>query len=65
VKNPKLINSSIDRFDFLLNDERSPLISNFLYLLDYSDGRDMPSFKEFAKGQKENKYDHLMDKYLR
>jgi hypothetical protein len=35
LKDPALISQTIDRFDMLLNDEHSPIISNFLHLLNY------------------------------
>jgi hypothetical protein len=65
VQHPQLINQTIDRYNFMLNDQESPLISNFLNLLDYHDGRNMPSYEEFRNGQKDKKYEHLLDKYVR
>ena len=44
IKDPNLINQTIDRFEVLLNDERSPIISNFLHLLGYQNGKDLPSY---------------------
>lgn len=49
VKNPQVINRTIERFNFLLKEKESPLISNFMSLLDYRDGRDMEGFDEFSK----------------
>jgi hypothetical protein len=44
IKDPALINQTIDRFDMLLKDAQSPVISNFLHLLTYNDGSEMPSY---------------------
>jgi hypothetical protein len=45
VTDPKLINQTMDRFDFLLNDQDSPVLSNFLHMVDYNDGSDLPSLE--------------------
>ena len=37
---------AIDRFDFLLNDPDSPILSNFMFGLDYTDEKDMPSLAQ-------------------
>jgi len=65
IKDPALISETIDRFDMLLKDERSPIISNFLHLLNYQDGGDMPSYDEFAQNwdQERSEGAHLA-KYL-
>jgi len=65
LKDPALISQTMDRFDMLLNDEHSPIISNFLHLLNYQDGGDMPSYDEYAQNwdQKRSEAVHLA-KYL-
>ena len=49
IKDPALISQTMDRFEMLLKDERSPVISNFLHLLNYQDGGDMPSYDDYAQ----------------
>jgi hypothetical protein len=65
LKDPALISQTMDRFDMLLNDENSPIISNFLHLLNYQDGGDMPSYDEYAQNwdQTRSEAAHLA-KYL-
>jgi len=46
VSDPKKINQTIDRFEYLLIDQTSPIISNLTHMLDYYDGRDLPPFEE-------------------
>ena len=36
------LNQTIDRYEMLLSNKRSPIVSNFVNLMDYHDGRDMP-----------------------
>ena len=36
------LNQTIDRYELLLSDKRSPIVSNFMNILDYHDGRDLP-----------------------
>tara|TARA_B110000285_G_C15067790_1_gene586157 strand:+ start:574 stop:726 length:153 start_codon:yes stop_codon:yes gene_type:complete len=49
----------------LLNNEHSPIISNFLNLLSYKDGGDMPSFEEYSQNwdQERSEKAHL-EKYV-
>jgi len=46
VKDPSKINQTISRYGYLLEGASSPLLSNLMGLLDYQDGRDMPSVEE-------------------
>jgi len=65
IKDSTLINKTIDRFNMLLNNEHSPVISNFLHLLSYKDGGDMPSFDEYSQNwdQERSEKAHL-EKYV-
>lgn len=47
VIDPKLINETIQKYEYLLTDPTSPILSNFLALLDYEDGRDLMGIEEF------------------
>lgn len=49
LANPELINETVERYQYLLTDPSSPLLSNFLALLDYRDGRDFMSMEDFQK----------------
>lgn len=44
---PSRINETIERYQYLLSDPTSPVLSNFLALLDYRDGRDFMDIEEF------------------
>ena len=52
------LNAIVDRYEKLLSDMNSPIVSNFMNLMDYHDGRDMP------KLSKDLKVDMLMNRYL-
>jgi hypothetical protein len=45
TKDPKKINQTIGRFNYLLKDENSPMLNSLLNdgLIDYVDGSDLPS----------------------
>jgi hypothetical protein len=47
MRDPTLINDTIERYDYLLNDSSSPILSNFLHLLEYNDGSDIINYNEF------------------
>jgi len=65
VKDPSKINQTISRYEYLLEDASSPLLSNFTGLLDYRDGSDMPSMEELEnKGNVNASIDGLMKKHV-
>lgn len=47
VLDPQLINETIARYEYLLEDPSSPFLSNFVALLDYQDGRDFMTLEKF------------------
>lgn len=47
MKDPTLINETMERYEYLLYDSSSPIISNFLHLLEYNDGSDFINYTEF------------------
>lgn len=66
IKDPQLINQTIDRFDVLLNDvANSPILSTYVSLLDYQNGEDMVDYKTFAKNYNESDRKHqYLNKYI-
>ena len=62
VSDPKLINQTIDRYELLLNDKRSPIISNFMHLLDYQNGAGFESFESFV-ARNDGQHD-LIEKFV-
>ena len=54
------IEESLNKIKFHLNDSSSPVISNFLHLLDYNDGSELKPFVDFAEGEIEEKMDRLL-----
>ena len=61
VADPSLINETIERYDYLLTQEQSPILSNFTHLLDYSDGSDMMPFEQFREKANDGQ---LLKKYM-
>lgn len=61
VADPSLINETIERYDYLLTNDQSPVISNFDHLLDYNDGSDIMPFTEFRESENSGL---LLKKYM-
>lgn len=61
VADPTMINETIERYDYLLSQDNSPVLSNFDHLLDYIDGSDMIPFTEFRAKENNGK---LLKKYM-
>lgn len=51
VSDPSIINETIERYEYLLSQDQSPILSNFDHLLDYTDGSDIMPFTEFRDNQ--------------
>jgi len=63
LRDPTQIGKAIQRYEFLLNQSDSPVLSNFVHMLSHKSGFDMPNYEDLAQREGE-KLEHKLSEML-